>query len=198
MQDSPIRDPLSNWQAIELPGFGSLQVRTSSNWIPVRQQAAGLPPTFGFRETPTGQDRLIVTVTTIDADKVLSDDQLLAFLQQAFDQLRGQVLEEKPEICQIITNAGHGFFFTVTDPAPKACEFLYMTNGFVPAGGVLLSFTVLTNPQEQLLFARALATIRSAVHHPEGAAAALSDPVLRPYAGRRTHSSPTRDVGPFD
>ena len=176
MQDSPIRDPLSNWQAIELPGFGSLQVRTSPNWIPVRQQTADLPPTFGFRETPTGQDRLIVTVTPIDADKVLSDDQLLAFLQQAFDQLRGQVLEEKPELCQIITNAGRGFCFTVTDPAPKAGEFLYMTSGFVPAGGVLLSFTVLTNPREQLLFARALATIRSAVHHPEGAAAALSDP----------------------
>lgn len=176
MQDSPIREPLSDWQTIKLPGFGSLQIPTSPNWMPVQQQEASFPPTLGFRETPTGQDRLIVTVSPLDAGNVPSADQLVAFLQQAFDQLRGQVREEKPELCQISTNTGHGYFFTVTDLAPKAGEFLYMTSGFVPAGGVLLSFTVLTNPREQLLLARALATIRSTVHHPEDDAVASSAP----------------------
>ena len=175
MQDSPIRDLLSTWQSVKLPGLGSLRVRTSPNWIPIQEQTAGLPPTFGFRETATGPDRLIVTVTPIDADKVPTADQLLTFLQQSFDQLRGQVREEKPEFCQINTNGGRGFFFTVTDPAPKADEFLYMTSGFAPTGGVLLAFTVLTNPQEQLLLARAFATIRSAVHDPDGVAAGLYD-----------------------
>lgn len=176
MLDSPFRDPLSNWQAIELPGFGSLQLHTSPNWIPNQRQATGVPPTFAFRETPSGQDRLIVTVTPLDANNIPSAEELWKSLQQSFDQLRGQVREEKPEPCQIATSAGHGYFFTTSDRAPKPGEFLYMTSGFVPAGGVLLSFTILTNPQEQMLFARALATIRSAVHHPQGAAATLSDP----------------------
>ena len=172
MQDSPARNPLSDWQVFGLPGFGSLQIRTSPSWIAAVQQQAAIPlPTVAFRETPTGEARLIVTVSPLDANGTPSAEQLWASLQQLFEQLRGQVREEKPEPCRITTSAGQGYFFTITDRAPKPGEFLFMTSGQVPAGGVMLSFTILTNPQEQMLFARALATIRSAVHHPEGGAA---------------------------
>lgn len=174
MQDSPVRDLLSKWHAIELPGFGSLQLCTSPHWTPIQQGASG-PPTVTFRETPAGPDRLIITITPLEANEAPSAEQLLAYLQQVFDQLRGQVREDKPEIAQIRTNSGRGYFFTTTDRAPKPGEFLYMTSGFVPSGGVLLSFTILTNPHEQMLFACALATIRSA-HHSESSAIALADP----------------------
>ncbi len=62
----------------------------------------------------------------------------------------------------ITTQDGMGCFFTVTDRAPKATEFVYMTSGYVPAGGLLLSFTILSNPGEGMLVARALAAVRSA------------------------------------
>jgi hypothetical protein len=78
MQDSPVRDLLSNWQGIELPGFGSLQLRTSPHWRPIQQQAAGGPPTVAFRETPAGPDRLIITITPLDANEAPSAEQLAA------------------------------------------------------------------------------------------------------------------------
>src|SRR5271156_6418638 len=58
--------------------------------------------------------------------------------------------------------------FSTTDRLPKPGEFLYMTSGMVPAGDLLLSFTILTNPDEAMVFAQALGTIRSAIHLREG------------------------------
>ncbi len=176
MKDSPLRDSLSNWSLFQLPGFGSLAIPTSESWIAVQQENTELLPTFGLRETAAGQDRLIVSVVPLDADGTPSVEQLRAELEQAFEQMKGQVREEQPELCQINTISGHGYFFTVTDRAPKPGEFLFMTSGLIATGSVLLTFTILTNPQEQILFARALATVRSACYCPQGDAPQVPQP----------------------
>ena len=59
-------------------------------------------------------------------------------------------------------------YFTITDRAPKPDEFLYQTTGIVPFGTFLLSFTILTNPGEALVFARALASIGSVLLRTDG------------------------------
>ncbi len=86
----------------------------------------------------------------------------MQLLEKAFEALRDQVVEKKVRPYVIATHDGMGCFFTVTDRAPKATEFVYMTSGYVPAGKLLLSFTILTNPDEEMLVARALSAVRSA------------------------------------
>lgn len=175
MKDSPLCDALTGWQALKMMGFGWLQVRSSPKWT----AAESGPLTFSFGEAEGEPARLILTVAPLDASQPPPTPlDLWKQLGQVFEGLRAQVREDQPEPHGVATSKGQGCFFTVTDRAlkPAPGEFLYQTSGAVPAGGVALYFTVLTNPEEPMVLARALETIRSAVHHPEGSAIGFSEP----------------------
>jgi CHAT domain-containing protein/tetratricopeptide (TPR) repeat protein len=177
MNDSPLSTPLSSRQEFAVPGGGAIQVASAPDWIgdPEPGSGSNTPLTLSFRENPQGAERLIVTVRVLDGDPP-SLVEIWSALHEAFNALRDHAEESRPVPCGITTTNGYGCFFTVTDRSPAPGEFRFMSSGMVLCGGLLLQFTILTNPHELMLFSRALATIRSAVHRPPGSDPKTSNP----------------------
>ncbi len=57
-----------------------------------------------------------------------------------------------------------GYYFTLTDRAPKAGEFKYMTQGALRVGNLMVVFTVLTNDGQSKTVDDALSMMQSAKH----------------------------------
>jgi hypothetical protein len=72
--------------------------------------------------------------------------------------------DEKLVLRHIKTATGPGHYFRATDRAPAEGEFKYMASGVVPAGRLLLSFTVLSHDGKPTAMDGALEIVRSAAH----------------------------------
>jgi hypothetical protein len=63
----------------------------------------------------------------------------------AMQLLLPQAVEQNPRLIEIQGQAGSGLYFSLTDKAPRPGEFRYVTQGMLPLGGSLVTFTILTN-----------------------------------------------------
>ncbi|HWC99305.1 MAG TPA: CHAT domain-containing tetratricopeptide repeat protein [Candidatus Sulfopaludibacter sp.] len=169
----------TNTAIFSLAGLGGLRISVASSWTGQLESAEpNVPHTLTFRETTEGPARLLISIIPLpkDAPPPTQRD-LWNLLLQGFEQLRSQVLENQPRPRGIVASGGAGCFFTITSRIVKPEEFLYMTSGMVPVGGLLLSFTILTNRDEVMLFTQALAAIRSATLEAAPPPAAAEDPL---------------------
>lgn len=58
--------------------------------------------------------------------------------------------------------AGSGYYFSVTDRAPKPGEFKFMTQGMLQVGKLVLGFTILSNEGAEPSVAQALTVLKTA------------------------------------
>ena len=88
-------------------------------------------------------------------------------MQQAAERVRAVAAEQTIEILELAGAAGVGYYFSVTDPAPKPGEYKHMTQGILPVGILLLPFTIYTNDGQQDIVTDALTMLKSAIHSNE-------------------------------
>jgi hypothetical protein len=145
-----------------VPGHGKLQVAVPAGWTVETRQApkADLPSTFLFTPASGPAFRLLVTpLGSPTAEPGFNTpDWIKAQISHIRDLRLRMAIEKQASLHEIRSKSGTGYWFSVTDPAPKPGEYEYLTQGALPAGDLCVSFTVLTHvaPPEGVADALAL------------------------------------------
>lgn len=150
-----------------LPEHGYLQMTLPDAWQDELQQPPGvLPPTIEFRARQGNPFAVLVTpIWPARADVPPSTkESIRRSVEEAAAAVKDHAVERTIKLVEFSGASGPGFYFSVTDPAPKPGEYRFMTQGMVKVGGLLLTFTILTNDGGAQTTRDALAAIRSAAH----------------------------------
>ena len=150
-----------------LPERGALQMNVPAGWKDEVQspEQKGLPPTIAFAGQGQPFTVLVTPMWRASADiPAPTKETILRQVRGAIDSARSQALEKDIKPVEMKSSTGPGYYFSVTDRAPKPGEFKYMTQGMVKVSDLLVTFTVLTNDGQQNVTRDALAMVRSAVH----------------------------------
>jgi hypothetical protein len=149
----------------EVPRHGSLKLSVPAAWSESVQRAeGGMPPTIEFTEEKTGTKLLVTPLWSPDEDPQFTSE---PYIKAAVERSAASVQpssDEKLVLRDIKTVTGAGHYFHATDRAPAEGEFKYMASGVVPAGRLLLSFTVLCHDGKPAAMDGALEIVRSAAH----------------------------------
>lgn len=144
---------------------GTLVLSVPSSWKQdVRQPPNDLPPAIVF--TPSSGAAFHIQLTIIYPLKqgmaLPSVPDIKASVQVAADRAGMQSVEQQIPLQHLKGPASEGYYFRVTDKAPKPGEYTYMIQGMTRAGGVVPTFTILTNDGASQFVSGALAMIKSA------------------------------------
>jgi hypothetical protein len=149
-----------------LPERGALQMNVPAGWKDEVQspQQKDLPPTISF--SPVQGQPFAVLVTPIWRARAdipePTRETILKQVQGLIEGTRSQAVEKDVKPLEIKGASGPGYYYSVTDRAPKPGEFKHMTQGMVKAGELLVTFTILTNDGQQDVAQAALAMLRGA------------------------------------
>lgn len=78
-------------------------------------------------------------------DELSTDDGIRELTKQIAKSLESQTVEKEIEIRHLAGDHAHGYYFCVTDKAPKAGEYQYMCQGMVSVDGTPIVFNVVYN-----------------------------------------------------
>jgi hypothetical protein len=142
-------------------------------------------PTLWKEETAQDRDRLFPTIVFTGKSEAPFDvvlmpiwptekgapnpdhEALQRLVQRAAQGIKSQAVEKTTEVLEFEGAAGVGYYFSVTDHAPKPGEYKHMTQGILPVGILMLPFTVYTNDGQQDIVTEALTMLKSAIHSNE-------------------------------
>jgi hypothetical protein len=148
-------------------GHGVLKLAVPAAWTDRVEGEKGLPPTIKLK-LDGGKTILLITALWSPQDEAEfnSSTNICAGIQRASMLVQETAVEKELVLRPIGTSSGEGHFFWATDREPGAGEHKYMANGGVPAGKLLLTFTVLSHVEPPRGIEEALAIVRSASHEP--------------------------------
>jgi hypothetical protein len=121
-----------------------------------------LPPTITL-QSPGGRVKMLVTPLWSERNdsRFNSSQNIKDLIAGAAERVAPTAREASLPIRELDVAGGKGYFFWATDKAPKAGEYEYMAQGAVPAGRLLVQFTILTHEPYPMGTGTALAIIRS-------------------------------------
>ena len=148
-----------------VPDKTTLQLAVPAGWKDeVREGERGYPPTIIF--TPREGKPFQVLVTPISRPRpdvpVPTGEQIRDSVQRVADQMKTQAAEKELPVVELKGANGPGYYFSATDKAPLPDEFKYLTQGMLVVGDLALTFSVLTNDNQDKVRDEALAMLRSA------------------------------------
>ncbi len=152
---------------IDLGEHGVLALQVPDGWVmDNRRNTADKPPTLGFR--PPAGDEFSVLVTpfwNIDTSVYSLGEIAGHMLANAADRAVERELGLIP-----VGGGATGLFFRVTESTlvsrkriPDG-EYLHLTSGVVATGGLVLTFTILTNERSSSVIDKALEMVAGAAH----------------------------------
>ncbi|MDX9820351.1 MAG: hypothetical protein RBT20_00305 [Syntrophales bacterium] len=136
----------SRQRSFALPNHGKLLLGVPAAWKQaVRQPPHDLPPTITF--TPAKGDDFVVFITPLWSAKndptFNKPENVRRLMEESLGRmLRGSV-EQKATLQEFAGVHGKGYFFFLTDKAPKPGEYPYAVRTGLGVGDLLLSATVL-------------------------------------------------------
>lgn len=136
-------------RSFTVPGHGELELTVPTSW------QASVEPS-GYVDVPTvvlepGEGKrftILITVLYVpEGEKAAPGlDTLQAIVTQSSQEVAPQSVEGTLPLVALEHNGETvGYYFTATDPAPEADGFKYMTQGMLKLGGLLPTFTLLSN-----------------------------------------------------
>jgi hypothetical protein len=134
--------------AYPVPGHGRLQLTIPRGWTgEVSQPPGDLPPTITFRSSADREPKLLVTVLwSPNGDPAFnSGERIRALLPETGRKYVDTSVEKAIRLTELRVPSGTGYWFSLTDTAPKPGEYEHMSQGAIPAGELLLSFTILSH-----------------------------------------------------
>jgi hypothetical protein len=151
-----------------LPDHGSLQLNVSASWNDELRQPPdrGVPPTIAFNQDHGAPFEILITpLWPGKSGSVLPKaGELKHKVSETADQLKSQSIEKSVDVKELKKGTLLGYYFTLTDRAPKPGDFKYMTQGMMRVNDLLLVFTVLTNDGQGNIIEEALTMLKSADH----------------------------------
>ncbi|HYS05234.1 MAG TPA: hypothetical protein VEW47_08580 [Candidatus Dormibacteraeota bacterium] len=148
----------------DLPGHGRLEFSVPAAWKEeINRPPGDLPPTIEF--SPAAGNEFSVQITPLFSPAGDPDYNQMKKIRPLLEEIGRKQLEasvEKEITLQKIKGAeAAGYYFTVTDRAPKKDEWTYLTEGAAGVGDLLVSFTILTNSLDSGELRQALRLIES-------------------------------------
>jgi hypothetical protein len=150
-----------------LTNHGSLQLQVPTSWKEeLHQDSDHLLPTIVF--TPTSGAPFGVVVTPIrptgqDAPN-LDHEALRKLVRDTAEEVKAQTVEQTIEVLELQGASGVGYYFSVTDRAPKTGGYKHLTQGLLPVGILTVAFAIYTNDGQQDIVTHALTMLKSANH----------------------------------
>ena len=134
-----------------------------ANWTrQVQEGKENVPPTIEFSDPGGGVKLLITPLWSPTPDPQFnSPEKIRAAIERAAQAAQETALEKELPLQEITAKSGRGYYFAATDRAPKKGEYEYMANGAVPAGELLVSFTILSHTAPPKGLALPLAVVRT-------------------------------------
>jgi hypothetical protein len=150
-----------------LADHSSIQLNVPASWKDeVRQPPKGLPPTIWFGPQTGASFKALVTPLWPRKKDVppASADKIRQLVHQEARRVKPVAVEKTIAIKELKGSSSIGYYFSVTDRAPKKGEYKYMTQGIIRIGEVLTTFTILTNDGQESIVSEAIAMLKGAVH----------------------------------
>lgn len=158
-----------------VPGHGGLQLGVPKGWR-ATSKSMDDPASVVLRMGPASGDGFNLQVTTLwlDAEKRAKQTQerLRAQVASGGGKLLEQSAEQRLAVEELRMAQGYGFYYSLTDKAPKAGEYKYLTQGMLVTGELMTIFTLLHHDAEISEKTQALKMFAGATHVAAAAAAA--------------------------
>jgi hypothetical protein len=153
-------------RSYSLPGHGSLEVKVPSSWRDdIRQPRGTLPPTITLRPTGNRLELLITPLWSPTNEKGFSSlPQVHQMIDHDWQEVLSSAVEKRQVLEHLDGEEAHGYFFMVTDKAPKPGEYEYMIRACVGVGDLALSVTILTHDKDSDAVQAALSALRDVRH----------------------------------
>jgi hypothetical protein len=152
----------------QLPDNSNIQFNVPASWKDeVRRPPKNLPITIRFGPQTGGSFEVLVTPLWPRKSQAppASAEKIRDVTQEAARRVKPQVIEKTIPIKELKGPAVSGYYFSVTDRAPKKGEYKFMTQGIIRIGEMLTTFTVLTNEGRESVVPEVLAMLKDARHN---------------------------------
>jgi hypothetical protein len=166
---SPVTSQVANMRSYVIPNRGTLEMAVPTSWKDaIRQPSAEVPPTISFSPREGNAFRALITPLwqAIPQPGFSSAENIRAFLEQQGRKALASAVETRLILEELRAQSGVGYYYSLTDRAPKPGEFTYLTQGALGVGDLLISFTLLHREKEPPERQAVLEMLRSAVHRP--------------------------------
>jgi len=148
-----------------IPSHGMLKMNVPELWNDkFRQPPNDLPPTIVFEPKSGNSFKILVTVgwNLQKQEGFNSSKSVKNLIEQSGEEALPQAIETELALQELKGVSSTGYYFALTDKAPKAGEFKYLAQGGLGVGDLLLMFTILTNEKDSQVFFDALEMLRDA------------------------------------
>lgn len=150
------------YRTYDLAQHGALQLTVPLYWNDELRRSGvrpGLPTIF---LTPEHGDSFNVQITPLYEATPPTLEAIGDRVRELAVSASLQVMESTITLKEIKGTSGAGYYFNVTDRAPKPEEFKFMTQGVLRVGELLLAFTILSNDGAEAAVSNTLKMLREA------------------------------------
>jgi hypothetical protein len=144
---------------------GILELNVPTSWKDdIHKPQKEMPPTIIFVPAKGNDFKILITVI---GDKTGEQDfnspaKIRSLVEQEGQKILPRAVETKLIVQQMRGVNNIGYFFSLTDKAPKPGEFLYLTRGGIGVGNLLISATLLYRVKDSESIKNALFMLREA------------------------------------
>jgi hypothetical protein len=154
-------------RSLALGKHGQLEIQAPVTWNDsVAPAKDGLPQSLKL--TPKTGKTFEVYVTPFPPEdstgRPATMDELRRAAREAANSIAYRAVEKPIELKEIRGAGTQGYYFAVTDKAPKAEEFKFMSQGVLSVGQLKMMFTIFTNDGQQAVVKEALTVVTGAAH----------------------------------
>lgn len=142
----------------------AMEVNIPESWDVKSRQANNLSLSLKLTHKGSlGKDGLFTLLITAFAQKKkpMTDSEIKELVIQNSRQFRSQAVENKIDVKELKTASLIGYYYKLTDKAPKPGEYKYMRQGFLQIEKVLLTFTFFFHQDEETEWENAISLFKS-------------------------------------
>jgi hypothetical protein len=162
--DPAMTESPATWNRWNMPlgnQHGAVQMSIRGSWE--FENDPKHPKTTIFSPKSGPRFKILLTPLLPKDDAAPPDTVLLKeMVQDKLNALKPQAVERDPQILEMKGSQGRGYYFSVTDRAPKPDEFKFVTQGMIRGGDLTLYFTILTNEGQENVIEDALTMFKGA------------------------------------
>jgi hypothetical protein len=151
-----------------IPEHGFFELQAPARWSEIVRRRPGEPgpPTIVFG--PTQGTPFEVSVTPaweeVPGGPAAEERSMRERVEKYLEGVKPGAVEKQIDLVKIESPPGPGFYFSATDQAPRSGDYKFLTHGMFKAGGLAVSFTILTRDGQAQIVRDALAMLKTAKH----------------------------------
>ena len=156
-------------RSIPLQGHGSLILKYPDSWKEViTQSGQNMPPTIKLTSDKENQFELLITpLWNKNSNKPFEEEQIKELLEKDGKEMLPSAAEPVLAIETFKGTNAAGYYFVLTDKAPKPNEFKFCYRMGIKVGSLLLSVTLLSNDKDSEDIKSAFAVLKKVIHFEE-------------------------------